>query len=319
MVLLLESLPEGATDSEPDPNMTIADKAALNKTGELNAAFQPANTGGNARLRDTIAPLADVGVARWNINRNTITYQRDDSHTLSLYVSGGESSYRKDQRDRKGAPGTLCLMPQGHESRWHINGEIEFVHLYFTDQMLKNYAAAHFKTDVRFIELRDLIYQQDPTLYRLFQAYASIGDGAALVSPLRAEEIICQLMHHLILHYNGFKVRAQVIKGGLSPQHMSRVSTMVQDCLAQKLSLEKLSDAVNLSPFHFARMFKHSFGESPAVYITRQRINQVKRELQSNLSLAEVSTLVGFSQQSHMTKNFKKITGMTPGEYRKKL
>ena len=158
-------------------------------------------------------------------------------------------------------------------------------------------------------------------LNRIFSVVIMFAAMMALFLPgiARAEEIICQLMHHLILHYNGFNVRAQVIRGGLSPQHMSRVRTMVEDCLAQKLSLEKLAGAVNLSPFHFARMFKHSFGETPAAYITRLRINRVKRELQSNLPLAEVSTLVGFSQQSHMTKNFKAVTGMTPAQYRKKL
>jgi AraC family transcriptional regulator len=282
-------------------------------------AFQPTDTNSGAQLREHTKLLHGIDVARWHIQRNTVTYQRPDSHTLSLYLSGGESSYRADQQSLHGAPGRLCLMPQDHRSHWHINGDIEFIHLYFSDDMLKGFAASQFATDVRFVELREVIYEDDRLLARLMQRYFMLSHCDPSSSPLLAEELIYQVMHHLMLHYNGYEVRDDVVTGGLSPAHRRRVATMIDDDLAAKHRLHSLAADVNLSPFHFARMFKQSFGESPAAYITRQRIHAVKRQLKSDLPLAEISQQLGFSQQSHMTKTFKALTGLTPHLYRQRL
>jgi AraC family transcriptional regulator len=281
-------------------------------------AFQPTDTSAGAQLREHTKLLSDIDVARWHIQRNTVTYQRPDSHTLSLYLSGGESSYRTDQQSLRGAPGRLCLMPQDHRSHWSINGDIEFIHLYFSDAMLKGFAASQFATDVRFVELREVVYEDDQQLANLMHRYFMLSQNASS-SPLLAEELIYQVMHRLILHYNGFQVQDEIITGGLSPSNRRRVANMIADDLAAKHRLHTLSADINLSPFHFARMFKQSFGEPPAAYITRQRIQAVKRHLSSKRSLAEISDEVGFSQQSHMTKTFKTVTGLTPHQYRQRL
>jgi AraC family transcriptional regulator len=136
---------------------------------------------------------------------------------------------------------------------------------------------------------------------------------------LFAEETMHQVMHRLLQNYNGFRMQDNNIKGGLSSYHMRQIKTLIQEQIADKHSIELLAAKVNLSPFHFARMFKESFGESPAAYITRKRIDEVKRHLGSSLPLSEVSLITGFSQQSHMTKNFKVHTGMTPARYRQLL
>lgn len=286
---------------------------------EASYAFQPDNAESNVREVSNIEILSGFGVTRWNVDRSSIIYQKEDSHTLSLYLKGGETSYRADKRSLKGAPGKFCLMPQGHESRWHINGEIEFVHLYFSDEVFKQYAASNFASDVRYIELRDLIYQEDKVLQGLFRQYFTLCDHSLFSSPLFAEETIHKVMHHLLLHYNGFRIQNRVIRGGLSASHRRKIRILIRDRIAAKHSVELLAREVNLSPFHFARMFKESFGESPAFYITRQRINAVKSHLKTNLPLVDVSLRTGFSHQSHMTKNFKAFTGMTPATYRQLL
>ncbi len=284
-----------------------------------NSAFQSADVESNAQVIEDFNILSNIGMARWTVDRNDITYQKRDSHTLSIYVTGGESSYRADKKSLKGSPGKICLMPEGHESQWRINGKIEFVHLYFTDQMLKQYSSSIFNTDIRFIELRDLTYQEDETLQLLFQQFFSLCGNSLFSSPLFAEQVIHKVMHHLLKNYNGFSMQEHNLKGGLSPYHMHITRTYIQEHISNKHSIESLASKVSLSPFHFARMFKESFGESPATYITRNRINAVKRKLKTDMQLAEVSIITGFSQQSHMTKNFKAFTGLTPAQYRQLL
>ena len=146
-----------------------------------------------------------------------------------------------------------------------------------------------------------------------------MATNAMEINPLFAEQSLNDVLHHLLKNYNGFQARDAAVRGGLSPTHMRKIKDFIQANLDKKLSLEELAAICELSTYHFARMFKLSFGQSPAHYITHCRINRIKLRLQTKESLALISTDCGFSQQSHMTKFFKKITGVTPAVYRSQL
>jgi len=270
----------------------------------------------NAEIVEQVDLQANVAISRWKIDKNSVNYHKNDSHTLSMYLKGGESSFRADQPDNKGAPGRIVLMPQSHESDWKINDKIEFVHLYFTDARLKQYAAINYDCDVRNVDLRDITYKKDLKLQKLFLQYGQVYESNQTISPLFFEQILYDIFHHLIEFYNGYRIKVNNIKGGLSTAHMRKVKTMINDCLDEKLTIDRLANEVELSHFHFAKMFKVSFGESPAAFISRLRIEKVKHYLQSTRSIADISVSTGFSQQSHMSQQFKKVTGVTPSNYK---
>ena len=235
---------------------------------------------------------------------------------MSLYLKGGESSFRTDQPTNKGAPGKLTLMPQNHESDWSINSEIEFVHLYFTDTILKKYAAVNFDCDIRSIDLQDLTYKKDMQLQKLFLEYCHTYESHHYIPPLFSEQILYNIFHHIINQYNSFVMKDDKIRAGLSTFHLRKIKSMINDCLHEKLTIDRLAKEVGLSHFHFAKMFKLSVGEPPACFISRLRIERVKQYLKTNSTISEISVSTGFSQQSHMTQQFKKVTGMTPSFYR---
>jgi len=270
----------------------------------------------NAEIIEQIDLQSNVAISRWKIDKNSVNYNKNDSHTLSLYLKGGERSFRADQPNNKGAAGKVILMPQNHESEWKINDKIEFVHLYFTDALLKQYAAINFDCDVRNVDLRDLTYKKDLKLQKLFLQYCQAYEGNQYASPLFSEQILYNIFHHLIEFYNGYGVKVDCIKGGLSTVHIRKVKAMINDCLDEKLTIDRLANEVELSHFHFAKMFKVSLGESPAAFISRLRIEKVKHYLKSTRSIADISVSTGFSQQSHMTQQFKKLTGVTPSNYK---
>jgi len=103
---------------------------------------------------------------------------------------------------------------------------------------------------------------------------------------------------------------------GLSSFHIRQIKTVINDHLDEKLTINQLAKIINLSPFHFARMFKLSLGESPAQFITRTRVEKVKQYLKTNAHLADISAATGFCQQSHMSYQFKRMAGVTPITYR---
>jgi AraC family transcriptional regulator len=88
--------------------------------------------------------------------------------------------------------------------------------------------------------------------------------------------------------------------------------------LANEISLLSLAQLVQLSPFHFSRAFKQSFGMPPHRYLTWQRIERAKALLgERKLSVTEIGLDVGFSETSSFTAAFRKLTGETPTAYRR--
>jgi AraC family transcriptional regulator len=79
-----------------------------------------------------------------------------------------------------------------------------------------------------------------------------------------------------------------------------------------------MAAVARLSVYHFARQFKAVAGLPPHQYVIARRIERAKQLLQegTDLSLAEVAAHADFSDQSHFTYHFKRIAGVTPGQFR---
>ena len=96
-----------------------------------------------------------------------------------------------------------------------------------------------------------------------------------------------------------------------------RVAQYIQQNLDKDLSLAELAAVVYMSPYHFARLFKDNTGVPPHRFVVRQRIARARGVLAtSELSIAEISRLVGFRTPSHFTTVFRQVLGITPGAYR---
>jgi AraC-like DNA-binding protein len=84
-------------------------------------------------------------------------------------------------------------------------------------------------------------------------------------------------------------------------------------------TLEQLAAVARLSPYHFARQFRRATGLPPHQYVIARRVERAKGLLQAgtDLSLAQVAAHAGFSDQSHFCQHFRRIVGVTPGQFRK--
>src|SRR5262249_44715330 len=99
-----------------------------------------------------------------------------------------------------------------------------------------------------------------------------------------------------------------------------KLAQFIEEHLADEISLSSLAQLVRLSPFHFSRAFKESFGMPPHRYLTHQRIERAKGLLAARqLSVTEIGLDVGFSETSSCTAAFRKVTGETPTEYRRSV
>jgi AraC-like DNA-binding protein len=93
---------------------------------------------------------------------------------------------------------------------------------------------------------------------------------------------------------------------------------LIKDSIDTNFNLETLASNVNLSKYHFIRLFKKEFGITPHAFIINERLNRANSLIKnSNISISEASIQVGFNDQSHFTRNFKKYFGYTPSKLTK--
>ncbi|WAJ36418.1 AraC family transcriptional regulator [Pseudomonas sp. GOM7] len=100
-----------------------------------------------------------------------------------------------------------------------------------------------------------------------------------------------------------------------------RVVAMAKELLASRLyeppSLEMLAESVNLSPFHFARVFRRATGLPPHAWLKQRRLEQARALLRQGSAPLSVAMQLGFADQSHLSRQFKQAYGIAPGEYRR--
>ena len=105
-------------------------------------------------------------------------------------------------------------------------------------------------------------------------------------------------------------------KPGKEHRAVSLAKELLHSQLAAPPSLEALATAVNLSPFHFARVFRRATGMPPHTWLMQQRIARARALLQSGCLPLEVAMQLGFADQSHLSRQFKQVYGVGPGAYR---
>jgi AraC family transcriptional regulator len=105
-----------------------------------------------------------------------------------------------------------------------------------------------------------------------------------------------------------------------NPVWLKRAAEFIGEHYADELSLEKIASAAGVHPVHLARVFKSAHRCTVAEYIRSLRVEAARKLLaDGDLPLADIALRTGFADQSHFTKNFKRITGRTPAQFRRNL
>jgi AraC family transcriptional regulator len=271
----------------------------------------------HASLENSAALGDDLNVALWRRSRLEDTvYRRPGHHTVSLYLEGGFEIQRRDQPGLRGGPGKLCILPAEHESDWLINGTIRFVHLYFAPEQFDALAVSLLDREPRERLLFDRTYMDDPQLAAWCRQIAML-DWSSSDGRLAGNALGHEVMAHLMLTQTGLR-QPLVVKGGLAPAQRRRVRELIEARLDTALTVGELAAELALSEFHFARMFRASFGVPPHVWITQRRLQRAREALAGTaLPLADIAASCGFSSASHLANRFRATLGVTPGEYRR--
>ena len=118
---------------------------------------------------------------------------------------------------------------------------------------------------------------------------------------------------YLITHYAELRPLAQRL--GQERQAVKQVRHYLDEHYVQGVTLSELAHLVGLSPFYLLRVFEQEVGIPPHAYLESVRIRRAQRLLACGIPIAQVAYDLGFSTQSHLTHRFKRLLGVTPGQY----
>ena len=136
-------------------------------------------------------------------------------------------------------------------------------------------------------------------------------------SHLASHAAIEILSHSVPLGRASEQAAAQRVRCGLPPRAKGRVLEYIVTHLNENITNDALAEVAGLSVCHFARMFKQTVGVSPHRYVLQCRIEWARELLAgTDMPLSEIAIVTGFSDQSHYTRWFREIIGVTPSSYR---
>ncbi|MEM1370042.1 MAG: AraC family transcriptional regulator [Cyanobacteria bacterium P01_H01_bin.15] len=166
------------------------------------------------------------------------------------------------------------------------------------------------------VELVPCFASTDPLVHQIGLALKRALENANQSSRLYAETLTNALMAHLIQHYCGNPFRLPTYTGGLSPLKLQQVVDYIHTHLSHDLALNELAEITQMSAHYFSELFKQSTGMSPHQYVIYCRIERAKQLLrETEFTIADVAKIVGFVDQSHFHRHFKRLVGVTPGKF----
>jgi AraC-like DNA-binding protein len=166
-------------------------------------------------------------------------------------------------------------------------------------------------------DLRCPPYTEDPVVG---------GIGVALLPALQRPEQVCPLFLDHAMTALGIHVarrygrtrRTPHYKGGLSARQRNHVIELMKDREGGNLSIMEMAMSCGLSPSHFIRAFRISFGSTPHRWQRDQRLSEACKMLEDGThAIADIAAMTGFSDQSHFTRIFSKTMGIPPARWRR--
>jgi AraC-like DNA-binding protein len=130
---------------------------------------------------------------------------------------------------------------------------------------------------------------------------------------LERDSRLLELLALLVGRWAERPPQAQRSEGAV--EAVCRVRDLLLERCAENLSLDELSQAAELSPYHLNRLFRREVGMPPHAFQTQARIARAKALLREGRPIVEVAAETGFADQSHFSRCFRRLMLITPGKY----
>ena len=158
---------------------------------------------------------------------------------------------------------------------------------------------------------------RDDTIFRWVKMLLPFFGEAHRLPTFAIDELVLLFCSYTFKQYGRSPV-PEVSTGGLAHWQQRRATRLISENLNGDLGLTELASACGLSPSHFARAFRRSFGIPAHQYLIQRRIEQAKAMIQyGNLPLKQVALECGFVDQPALNRSFRAVVGTTPGTWKR--
>jgi AraC family transcriptional regulator len=214
------------------------------------------------------------------------------------------------------APGvdTLGAAYERDAGRWECEPGGESICLRLHPDTIRRYL----QEDAYHFDLETKYSSQDDVLVRTIYVLADEIQNGFPNGKLYAEGMSLSIIGWLCRHHASKPAQPSPQNRGLSPAQQARVRELVDTFLDSELSVERMAAEVGISPFHFSRLFRTTFGMPPYRYVLQMRIARAAHLLRAERqrTVADIALDVGFASQAHLTHAFKSHMGQTPARWR---
>jgi AraC family transcriptional regulator len=240
-------------------------------------------------------------------------------HAISLTLSStlSERWFNGSRKSEYQTEGSMVIIPAGtlHRSLWEQ--EVQFMFVAIDHQLLEQLGTEIGSSkDIELIPHYATL--RDPLLQGII---LSVKDELQLggAGGLYIEQLTTTLAVHLLKKYcvNKNKHNISAHDDGLPKYKLRQALDYINNHLDQDIKLTNLAQAVGMSQYYFTRLFKQSMGMAPYQYVIQQRVEKAKLLLKCwQVAISDIALACGFANQSHFTKYFRQLTGVTPKVYR---
>lgn len=215
-------------------------------------------------------------------------------------------------------PASIVIQPNGLSVSTSWDTAVSVAHIHLSPQLIITAMAEAGQGDPERAELVWRFGVHDPLIEQIGLALLNELNTTNPLGRLYAESLTQTLSLHLLRHHSVLSNLRKPPSDGLAHRQLMLVLDYINEHLATDISLGLLAGLVGLSPAYFSRRFKLSMGIPPHQYLIQCRVERAKALLmQGELTVTEVAHLVGFADHSHLTRHFKRIYGVLPGEMRR--
>ncbi|MBO0931973.1 AraC family transcriptional regulator [Fibrella aquatilis] len=228
--------------------------------------------------------------------------------------SGGQYRYRGGTHSF--APESLTIINSGEAHAPGYKGEFaqptSFRMLYLPPTQLQTLAHDLMPQPVQEPFFVELIQGLSPAARLLRLAHDSLQFAP---SNLSTETYLLLFQAALLYYHVGDRVRPR----RWTDDHpaLRQVRDFIHDQYHVPITLAELADVACLSPYHFVRLFTRRYGVAPHQYLNQVRIDRAKPLLLAGHRVGDVAKQVGYFDNSHFTRHFHRIVGLSPGQYRR--
>jgi AraC family transcriptional regulator len=240
-------------------------------------------------------------------------------HALEIIDPGFESLHERYLEEEhlayhlQGGEACFCPANISHWTKW--DKPLSFTVITFESDLFTRISQQMYNCDrVEFIPQWQVF---DPTIQGIVQALKADLAANCPAGNLYGESFGTSLAVHLVKHFSVIPLTSNSRSEAFSSKKQKEVLDFIEAYLNTDIRLEDLAKIAGISKYYFCRLFKQAMKIPPHQYIVKRRIERAKELLKySDLTTVEIALACGFAHQSHLSRHFKRIVGISPQKFR---